>query len=277
MMSAFRGGKAIGAVACVLFLAVSGLQAQENEEGAVPEAAMPALEENAPPDVPVVLNQMEEVVAPEAMQSQTAEAAPPPQAQEGQGVAQEEPAAAQDPGQKPVPAPVETVPAIQVMEIKDEEAPTEWVWGEVVSVDPSSSSITIKHLDYNTYEEVKTVLKLKDKTLFENVKDATEIAPGDHITADYRMQAGQSMVEMIVVDRPAAGQPKDDSSPVEEPAAAVPAKTASEDIAVDAVATPVEDTAQEEAFLAEEPIVEQPSATDMSIPQDEIETAGGSE
>lgn len=87
------------------------------------------------------------------------------------------------------------------MEIKDVEAPTEWVWGEVVSADAQAGAITIKHLDYDTYEEVQKVLSVTDKTLFENAKDVTDIKPGDHITADYRVNGNKNEIEMLVVDK----------------------------------------------------------------------------
>ena len=122
------------------------------------------------------------------------------------------------------------------MEIKDEEAPTEWVWGEVVSTDQEVPSVTIKHLDYNTYEEVKTTLLLTGKTLFENVKNLSEIKAGDRITADYRVQDGKSVAEMIVVDRPAAEKPKDASSSVAETSPAPQEQAAPADAAVDTMA-----------------------------------------
>jgi hypothetical protein len=86
------------------------------------------------------------------------------------------------------------------------------VWGEVVSTDQEVPSVTIKHLDYNTYEEVKATLLLTTKTLFENVKGLSDIKAGDRITADYRMKDGKNIAEMIVVDRPSGEQSKISSS-----------------------------------------------------------------
>lgn len=104
-----------------------------------------------------------------------------------------------------VPASVSAAPAASQEktspESKDVEAPTEWVWGEVLSTDPQAGTITIKHLDYDTYEEVQKVLSVTDKTLFENAKDIKDIKPSDHITADYRLNGNKNEIEMLVVDK----------------------------------------------------------------------------
>ena len=78
---------------------------------------------------------------------------------------------------------------------------TEWVWGEVVSVDAENKQIVLKHLDYDTYEEVQTTLKVGDKTLFENVAALGEIKAGNHLTADFKIAAGSNIADLIVVEK----------------------------------------------------------------------------
>ncbi len=78
---------------------------------------------------------------------------------------------------------------------------TEWVWGEVVSVDTENKQIVLKHLDYDTYEEVQTTLKVGDKTLFENVAALGEIKAGNHLTADFKIAAGSNIADLIVVEK----------------------------------------------------------------------------
>ncbi|HAJ57084.1 MAG TPA: hypothetical protein DCL35_04870 [Candidatus Omnitrophica bacterium] len=93
--------------------------------------------------------------------------------------------------QEIVAAPVE-----QAMEER-----SEWVWGEVVSVDSDNKQLTIQRLDYDTYEEVQTVLKIDDKTLLENVTDLGQIKPGDHVTVDYKILNGDNVAGLIVVEK----------------------------------------------------------------------------
>jgi hypothetical protein len=82
-----------------------------------------------------------------------------------------------------------------------EEKKTEWVWGEVVSVDQANKQIIIKHLDYESYEEVQTTLKVNEKTLFENVTDLSGVKAGDHITVDYIMEGANNIADLIVVEK----------------------------------------------------------------------------
>lgn len=82
-----------------------------------------------------------------------------------------------------------------------EAKPSEWVWGEVVSVDSENKQIVLKHLDYDTYEEVQTTLKVGDKTLFENVGALGDIKPGNHLTADFKIVAGSNNADLIVVEK----------------------------------------------------------------------------
>ncbi|QAT16281.1 hypothetical protein BU251_00260 [Candidatus Velamenicoccus archaeovorus] len=237
------------AAVCFVFAAAAAAQAQQNAEEAAPMDNAAEVVENAM-QAPVVMN---EAPAP-AVMNETAvpagEGAPAQAPAEGAPQTTAAPAAAAASAvpmtaavsagadQKAVQAIAETAPQAKVMEIKDEEAPTEWVWGEVVSTDKEVPSVTIKHLDYNTYEEVKTTLLLTGKTLFENVKDLSEIKAGDRITADYRVQDGKSVAEMIVVDRPAVEKSKDTSSSAAETSSASQGEAASADVTVDTTAEP---------------------------------------
>lgn len=95
-------------------------------------------------------------------------------------------------------APVAAVPDVA----KPEDAkPTEWIWGEVASVDTQAKEVVLKHLDYETYEEVQTVLKVSDKTLFENVVSLGEIKAGDHLTADFKISDGSNIADLVVVEK----------------------------------------------------------------------------
>ena len=95
------------------------------------------------------------------------------------------------------------------------EKKTEWVWGEVVSVDPARKQIVIKHLDYESYEEVQTTLIINEKTLFENVTDLTGIKAGDHITVDYNIDGKNNVADLVVVEK---GEAAPGGSAKEKPA-----------------------------------------------------------
>jgi len=136
-----------------------------------------------------------------------------------------EPAAAVTPTSLPVPA-ASTEPATTVAPIEPaapsetgltganaataesavsatpaEAKPAEWVWGEVVSVDTENKQIVLKHLDYDTYEEVQITIKVGDKTLFENVAALGDIKAGNHLTADFKIVAGSNIADLIVVEK----------------------------------------------------------------------------
>lgn len=86
-----------------------------------------------------------------------------------------------------------------------ERKPSEWVWGEVVSVDEAHKQIVIRHLDYETYEEVQMTLVCDDKSLFENVPGLAQVKPGDGVTVDYNVQDGVNIAGLVVVEQKEAG------------------------------------------------------------------------
>ena len=114
----------------------------------------------------------------------------------------------------PVVANAEKAQAIAVPAVTNEKK-TEWVWGEVVSVDPANKQIVIKHLDYESYEEVQTTLIINEKTLFENVTDLTGIKAGDHITVDYNIDGKNNVADLVVVEK---GEAAPGGSAKEKPA-----------------------------------------------------------
>jgi hypothetical protein len=136
---------------------------------------------------------------------------------------------------------------------------TEWVWGEVVSVDKDNRQLTVKHLDYDTYDEIQTVLTLDDKTLLENVSDLGEVQPGDHVTVDYRSEAGSNIAGLIVVEKKDMQKEQDTTAGLKAPATElIETPVAEQTIAMTQV--PVEETA---------PVAEVP-ATGMADAGNEI-------
>ncbi len=82
----------------------------------------------------------------------------------------------------PDAAPVETMPAETA---PSGEPETQWLWGEVASVDAAAGKITVKYLDYDTDTEKQMEIISDAKTTFDNVKGLDEIKPQDTVSIDY--------------------------------------------------------------------------------------------
>lgn len=65
------------------------------------------------------------------------------------------------------------------------ESETQWLWGEVISLDTSSRALLVKYLDYDTDQEKEMAINIDEKTTFENVKSLDEIKPKDTVGIDY--------------------------------------------------------------------------------------------
>ncbi|MDP2905580.1 MAG: hypothetical protein Q8O22_04695 [Candidatus Omnitrophota bacterium] len=70
-----------------------------------------------------------------------------------------------------------------------DESEMQWVWGEVVSVDPTNKAIVVKCLDYETDQEREMTVNVDDKTVYDNVKSLDEIKPNDTLSIDYIISA----------------------------------------------------------------------------------------
>ncbi len=148
-------------------------------------------------------------------------------------IAQTEPASAETPAE-----PVQEVKTVSIANeeqsnattetvAKESEAAqevdsTEWVWGEVVSTDANKKEVVIKHLNYDTYEEVQTTITLNDKTLLENAADLSAISSGDHVTVDYKVQDGANVAGLIVVEKKEAATENTTETAAEAPKEEVP-------------------------------------------------------
>ncbi|MDD2752538.1 MAG: hypothetical protein PHN59_05335 [Candidatus Omnitrophica bacterium] len=65
------------------------------------------------------------------------------------------------------------------------EPETEWLWGEVMSVDPITNEVKVKTLDYKNDTEIEVTVSVDDKTTYENIKSVEEIKPKDSLSIDY--------------------------------------------------------------------------------------------
>lgn len=75
------------------------------------------------------------------------------------------------------------VDASQSTALKEEDL--QWAWGEVVNLDPSVGTITLKYLDYETDQEKELQVVVDEKTTLENIKDLSELKIKDTLSIDY--------------------------------------------------------------------------------------------
>lgn len=98
------------------------------------------------------------------------------------------------------------------------EPETQWVWGEVNTLDTQNKMIVVKYLDYETDQEKEISINTDDKTTYENIKSLDEIRPKDTVSVDYIVSPdGKNIARNISVEKPeAATEDVQPSAPVEQ-------------------------------------------------------------
>lgn len=87
------------------------------------------------------------------------------------------------------------------------EAETQWIWGDVVSVDKASRKITVRYLDYETDTEKEITIVADDNTRYENARSFDEIKPQDTLSIDYTIGTdGSNIARNISVEKPEIGE-----------------------------------------------------------------------
>ncbi len=81
-----------------------------------------------------------------------------------------------------------------------EAIPSQWVWGEVASVDVAGNSLLLKYLEYETAEEVTRTVYADDKTVFQGVLGLADLETGMHVTIDYKEKGGRCVADIIDVE-----------------------------------------------------------------------------
>ena len=101
--------------------------------------------------------------------------------------------------QEPPAAPITT-------EVR-EGSGTQWVWGEVVSLDTENKTILVKYLDYETDQEKEISKGVSDKTTYENIKSLDEIKPQDSVSIDYSVSPENMNIATNISLEKAESQP----------------------------------------------------------------------
>ncbi len=80
---------------------------------------------------------------------------------------------------------------------------TEWVWGEVVSVDAVNNTLIVKYFDYEKEQEKQVTFYSYNKTEFENITSLGDLKPTDSVSIDYFVaEGGKNFIQEISLDKP---------------------------------------------------------------------------
>lgn len=96
----------------------------------------------------------------------------------------------------------QTTETSSAAEIKGAQEP-QWVWAEVLSLDPVKRQMTVKYLDYETDTEKEIVINADDAATYENINSFDEIKPQDTLSIDYITTAqGKNIARNINLEKP---------------------------------------------------------------------------
>lgn len=117
------------------------------------------------------------------------------------------------PAASATPADLAPAPTIQHPNLSDSlvrasaqnEADTQWAWGEVTNLDNLAKTLTLKYFDYETDQEKELVLAVDEKTAYENIKSFDEIKVKDTLSVDYAAgPENKNVAKNISLERPDA-------------------------------------------------------------------------
>jgi len=112
---------------------------------------------------------------------------------------------------------VETSPAKENMSQAEEIS----IYGEVKSVNPSLSTITLQYYNYDTDEE-KTIEIVSGKdTKIENITSLNDLKQGDWVDVAYSMSNGKNMAKSIKVEKKEE-ENAEETSPQKTPGESMP-------------------------------------------------------
>ncbi len=65
------------------------------------------------------------------------------------------------------------------------EPEVQWLWGEVLSVNPQDKTILVKYVDYDSDTEKEIIITVDPQTTYENVESLEQIKSQDTVSVDY--------------------------------------------------------------------------------------------
>ncbi|HLD82434.1 MAG TPA: hypothetical protein VI976_00595 [Candidatus Omnitrophota bacterium] len=97
---------------------------------------------------------------------------------------------------------IATVFAEDIAGPSEPDLETQWVWGEVASLDIVNNIFAVRYLDYETDEEKELALSADEKTIYENAKSLLDIREHDTVSIDYVVVGDKNIARTISVEKP---------------------------------------------------------------------------
>ena len=97
---------------------------------------------------------------------------------------------------------IATVFAEDIAGPSEPDLETQWVWGEVASLDIVNNIFGVRYLDYETDEEKELALSADEKTIYENAKSLLDIREHDTVSIDYVVVGDKNIARTISVEKP---------------------------------------------------------------------------
>jgi hypothetical protein len=89
------------------------------------------------------------------------------------------------------------------------EPETQWLWGEVISVDPAKNELVVKYLDYENDVEKEITITADEKTTYESANSLSDIAAKDNVSVDYIISPdGKNIAKNISLEKPESKEPQ---------------------------------------------------------------------
>ena len=74
----------------------------------------------------------------------------------------------------------------------------QWLWGEVVSVNPDKNEILVRYMDYDNEEMKEITVTVDEDTTYENVESLAKIKPKDTLSIDYIItEEGKNLAKLV--------------------------------------------------------------------------------
>lgn len=94
---------------------------------------------------------------------------------------------------------------------------TQWLWGEVLTLDAQNKMLVVKYLDYETDQEKEIAIGVNDKTAYENIKSIDELKPKDAVSIDYLVTAdGKNIAKNISLEKAESSAAQETPAGVQE-------------------------------------------------------------
>lgn len=83
------------------------------------------------------------------------------------------------------------------------EPETQWIWGEVISIDAAKGQAIVKYLDYENDIEKEITITVNEKTAYENLVSLDQLKPKDTVSIDYTVTSDEiNIAKNISVEKP---------------------------------------------------------------------------